>query len=233
VASFFPSIDKRILYDILATAMHDPELLWLTRVILFHDPTQDYRFRSLDGRTPPPGSAGYPVPLRKSLFGKGGQRGLPIGNLTSQFWANVYLDRLDQFVKHTLKCRHYVRYVDDTVLLWTDREQLAAWRGEIEAFLRGRLLLELRPGVDELFPVSRGVDFVGWKSWWSHRVPRRQTRRVRRWRIFATCSRPIRVTFGTVTRERRGRARGAHGRGSRRCSRGTPGPLRCAGRWHA
>ncbi len=175
VASFFPSINKRYLYEILADGMADPQLLWLTRVILFNDPTQNYRFRSLSGRTPPPGSPGYPVPERKSLFGKGNQRGLPIGNLTSQFWANVYLDRLDQFVKHTLRCPYYVRYVDDTVLLSTDREQLVEWRGAIESFLRERLALELRPGTKELLPLAGGVEFVGWKTWANHRVPRRQT----------------------------------------------------------
>ncbi len=75
VASFFPSIDKRILDEQISGAMRDPELLWLTRVILFHDPTENYRFRSLVGHTPGPGTPGYPVPERKSRFGKDGLRG--------------------------------------------------------------------------------------------------------------------------------------------------------------
>lgn len=175
VASFFPSIHKQMLYETIARRIHDPELLWLTRVILFHDPTESYRFRSLNGHTPPPGCPDYPVPERKSLFGKGNLCGLPIGNLTSQFWANAYLDRLDQFVKHTLRCRYYVRYVDDMVLLSTDREELVEWRAAIATFLRERLALELRPGTKELLPLAGGVEFVGWKTWWNRRVPRRQT----------------------------------------------------------
>jgi hypothetical protein len=58
---------------------------------------------------------------------------LPIGNLTSQFWANVYLNELDQFVKRTLKCRYYIRYVDDLVLLDTTPETLRQWREAIAA----------------------------------------------------------------------------------------------------
>ena len=57
------------------------------------------------------------MPSDKSLFGKNNERGLPIGNLTSQFWGNVYLNELDHFIKRELKCRHYLRYVDDVVLL--------------------------------------------------------------------------------------------------------------------
>lgn len=68
------------------------------------------------------------VPEYKRLSSAPPGKGLPIGNLTSQFFANVYLNELDQFVKHTLKCRCYVRYVDDFVLLHEDRERLLQWR---------------------------------------------------------------------------------------------------------
>jgi RNA-directed DNA polymerase len=83
VASFFSSIDKQTLYAIIARAVRDPELLWLTRTILFHDPTADYHFKRGVRHTPPPPSAEYPIPAQKSLFGHDNQRGLPIGNLTS------------------------------------------------------------------------------------------------------------------------------------------------------
>lgn len=112
VASFFPSIHKATLFELLCRRTHHPELRWLTAALLFHDPTTDYRFRSLRGRGGAPGSGHYRVPARKSLFGRRNQRGLPIGNLPSQFWANVYLNELDQFAKHRLGCRHYVRYVE-------------------------------------------------------------------------------------------------------------------------
>jgi hypothetical protein len=174
VASFFPSIHKQALFAIIARRIKDPEILWLTRTILFHDPTTNYCFRSLDRRVGEPRTAGYPVPARKSLFGKENERGVPIGNLTSQFWGNVYLNELDQFVKRTLTCPFYVRYVDDMVLLSEERDELVAWRGEIERFLRERLLLELRADGQEPVPVRHGIDVVGWKTWWNRRLPRRQ-----------------------------------------------------------
>ena len=66
-------------------------------------------------------------------------QGMPIGNLTSQFFANVYLSELDLFVKHKLKSRYYIRYVDDFVILHEDRRTLEMWRAEIDAFLRATL----------------------------------------------------------------------------------------------
>jgi retron-type reverse transcriptase len=175
VASFFSSIHKQTLYRIIARHVHDPEVLWLSSTVLFHDPTSDYRFKRGPRHTPPPGSPHYPVPEQKSLFTKDNERGLPIGNLTSQFWANVYLNELDQFVKRTLQCRQYVRYVDDLVLLHTDVDVLRQWREAIAAFLAERLHLRLREHDAEPQPASRGVDFVGWRSFWNHRRPRGRT----------------------------------------------------------
>ena len=87
----------------------------------------------------------------------------------------MYLDELDQWVKRTLKRRYYLRYVDDMVLLSPDPAVLVRWRAAIEAFLRERLGLRLRADSPDPFPVGRGVDFVGWKTWWDRRVPRRRT----------------------------------------------------------
>lgn len=163
-----------ILFEIISRRIKHPEILWLARTILFHDPTTNYRFRSLDCQAARPDTPAYPVPARKSLFGKANQRGLPIGNLTSQFWANVYLNELDQFVKRTLKCRFYLRYVDDMVLLAEGGDELVRWREAIEGFLRERLMLDLRAEEQVPFPVGCGVDFVGWKTCWNRRLPRRR-----------------------------------------------------------
>ncbi|MBX3027853.1 hypothetical protein KF840_23405 [bacterium] len=175
IASFFPSIDKPTLYAIIARAVRDPELRWLTRTILFHDPAADYHFRRGPRRTPPPSSEAYPVPAQKSLFGNGPERGLPIGNLTSQFWANVYLNELDQFVKRELRCRLYLRYVDDCILLHADAGVLCRWREAIRGFVADRLQLRLREPDALPQPVGRGVDFVGWTTCWNHRRPRGRT----------------------------------------------------------
>ncbi len=84
-------------------------MLWLTRLILFQDLAENCRLRGAR-------RADFEsLPRQKSLFRAPPDRGLPIGNLTSQFWANVYLDALDQFVKHRLRARYYVRYCDDMV----------------------------------------------------------------------------------------------------------------------
>jgi hypothetical protein len=95
---------------------------------------QGYRFK--DGS-----SELIRIPPHKTLFGTGPHQGLPIGNLNSQFFANVYLNGLDQFVKHQLHCRHYLRYCDDFVLLAPEREQLLDWREQIAAYLHDNLRL--------------------------------------------------------------------------------------------
>lgn len=155
IKNYFMRIDKQVLYDLLAPKIRDPDALWLTRVLVFHDCTQDYVMKGdaeLFKRLPP----------HKSLFGCGQGKGLPIGNLNSQFFANVYLNGLDQFVKHELKCQYYLRYCDDFILLSTDREQLLAWRARIEHYLRDKLMLELNPARERLRPVGNGVDFLGY-----------------------------------------------------------------------
>jgi hypothetical protein len=81
------------------------------------------------------------VPAHKSLLRSGPDKGLPIGNLNSQFCADVYLNGLDQLVKHALKCRHYIHYCDDFVLLSPDRDKLVAWRNQIETYLHEDLAL--------------------------------------------------------------------------------------------
>lgn len=101
------------------------------------------------------------LPAHRRLANAGPERGLPIGNLTSQFFANVYLNDLDQFVKHTLGCRYYCRYVDDFILLHDDAAQLQAWYKAIVQFLDQRLKLTLKSG-SLLRPVSNGIDFLGY-----------------------------------------------------------------------
>jgi hypothetical protein len=111
----------------------------------------------------------------ESLFGNQNRRGLPIGNLTSQFWANVYLHELDEMVKRQLGVRWYLRYVDDLMLLAPRPETLVVWGEAIRTMLAERLGLALRGEGEEPFPVARGVVFVGWRTWRDHRVPRRRT----------------------------------------------------------
>jgi retron-type reverse transcriptase len=154
VANFFVSIDKATLAGQLRARIRDPQLLDLALQILWHDPRPGAIHQStakLRARVPP----------HKRLSEAAAGKGLPIGNLSSQFFANIYLDALDQFVKHNLRVRHYIRYVDDFVLLHESPQQLNAWRREIEAFLPARLQIHLNPAKTILQPVDRGIDFVG------------------------------------------------------------------------
>jgi len=113
------------------------------------------------------------VPLHKRLENSAPGCGIAIGNLSSQFFANVYLDRLDQFVKHTLKAGRYVRYVDDFVLVHRDLVQLDAWRLEIQAFLTRELGLDLKAD-QRLRPLAAGIDFLGYVIFPTHTVVRRR-----------------------------------------------------------
>jgi len=94
--------------------------------------------------------------------------GLPIGNLTSQFWADVYLNPFDQFVKHTLRCKGYVRYVDDFLLFADDKVTLHSWRAEITGFLQS-LRLTIHENRAQPRPVAQGVPFLGFTVYPNYR----------------------------------------------------------------
>jgi retron-type reverse transcriptase len=127
------------------------------------------------------------VPYHKRLENAPPGCGLPIGNLSSQFFANVYLDALDQFVKHILKARRYLRYVDDFVLVHRDRAVLEHWQTQIERFLADRLQLRLKADI-RLRPLSAGADFLGYVIYPTHtrvraRVLRHADQALTRWHL--------------------------------------------------
>ena len=93
--------------------------------------------------------------------------GIPVGNLSSQFFVNVYMDRLDQFVKHTLKVRHYIRFVDDLVLLGSSPQQLADWHQQIAGFLNAQLRLNLREEAP-IAAIRDGLAFLGYRVYPTH-----------------------------------------------------------------
>lgn len=155
VQGFFVTLDRRILWARLAAHERDPAVRWLMQVILHHEPTEACRLRGH------PRAVFAALPAHKTLFRARPGCGLPIGNLTSQFFANVYLDALDQFIKHQLKAHCYLRYCDDLVLVSADRAQLVAWEGRIAAFLAEVLHLRLNAR-RRLQPVANGIDFLGY-----------------------------------------------------------------------
>jgi RNA-directed DNA polymerase len=108
------------------------------------------------------------VPAHKLLRNAKPGCGIPVGNLSSQFFVNVYLNALDQFVKHELKVKHYVRYVDDFVLLADTPGQLREWQARIETFLGEKLLLRLKnTGLQQA--LCQGIDFLGYRVFATHR----------------------------------------------------------------
>jgi hypothetical protein len=99
---------------------------------------------------------------------------MPLGNLTSQFFANVYLNELDQFVKHTLKVRYYIRYVYDFVVLHESYDVLRSFKVSIECFLRERLALTLHPDKSKIIILKKGINFLGFRLFYHHRLLRRK-----------------------------------------------------------
>ena len=99
---------------------------------------------------------------------------MPLGNLTSQFFANVYLNELDKFVKHKLRVRYYIRYVDDFVILHKSKRQLEIWKDEIDTFLKDNLKIHLHPDKSKVINLSRGVDFVGFRNFYHHKLLRKR-----------------------------------------------------------
>lgn len=140
IRKFFASIDQDILLGILKRSIPDENIVWLLeRVIRSFASTAPDKPRNTTLADPLCGSKADAAKV--DIRGKG----LPLGNLTSQLLANVYMNELDQFVKHKLKIKRYIRYADDFVLLSEDRTALEWALPFIDAFLREKLKLELHP----------------------------------------------------------------------------------------
>ena len=104
-------------------------------------------------------------------------RGLPLGNVTSQLFANIYLNELDQFIKHELKCRFYIRYCDDFLILNKDKAYVSNLIPEISDFLIDKLKLNLHPGKVRIKKLTEGVDFLGYVTLSHHVVFRTKTKK--------------------------------------------------------
>ena len=98
---------------------------------------------------------------------------MPLGNLTSQFFANLYLNELDQFVKHKLRAKYYIRYVDDFVILHKSKEQLETWKNEINSFLKNKLKIELHPSKSHVLRLNSGINFLGFRIFYNHKLLRK------------------------------------------------------------
>lgn len=180
IKNFFNSIHKPTLFSLVQQRLRKAvrsgamaadvaeHLRWLVHAVLKADPVatavQKGTIKTFES-----------VPLHKRLGATGVDYGLPIGNLTSQFFANVYVNELDQFIKHQLKCRHYVRYVDDFILLADDASQLKIWFEQISLFLAQNLKLTLKEGL-LIKNVNEGANFLGYIVRPTHLLVRRRVK---------------------------------------------------------
>jgi len=112
--------------------------------------------------------------------------GIPIGNLTSQLFANIYLNELDQFAKHGLRIKYYIRYMDDFLVLGYDKIEIRRIKEKIREFLQNKLKLELHPKKANVSPIEKSIDFLGYRIFGSHVLLRKNTvkRFIKRTRIY-------------------------------------------------
>lgn len=172
IKQFFPTIDHEVLLDIIGRRIKDKDVLNLIKVIIesfASDADQKFDIK-----------------------------GAPIGNLTSQMFANIYMNELDQFVKHDLKAKYYLRYTDDFVILHHDNKYLALLKDKIADFLETRLDLSLHSNKVEIRKLRQGIDYLGYVSLPYARVPRTKVRK----RIFRKlCYRVQQFKAGLISEE--------------------------------
>jgi retron-type reverse transcriptase len=150
IKHYFEEINHKILVNMMRRKIQDEKVIWLIWQIL----SNPYRSIGVKNK-----------PLKK--------KGMPLGNLTSQFFANLYLNELDQFVKHQLKVKYYIRYVDDFVILHENKEQLKLWKEEINDFIKEKLNIELHPSKSHVLNLNSGISFLGFRIFYHFRLLRK------------------------------------------------------------
>ncbi len=160
VRRFFDSIDHGKLKELIQEKVKDVNTMWLLDDII--DSFGEDRDYAMDGQI----SFDFLRP-----------KGTPIGNLTSQLFANVYLDELDQYIKHVLKVKYYIRYCDDFVILSRDQDYLERTKEQVRDFLAKNLKLALHKDKVEIRKLGQGVDFLGYITVPHFRVLRAKTKK--------------------------------------------------------
>jgi len=168
ISKYFASINHKILLEIIKKKISDKKVIWLIEEIV-NSPY--HRLRRATGQ---------------ANYEKEAGEGIPIGNLTSQLFANIYLNELDQFVKHKLRIKYYIRYMDDFLILDRSKIKLHQIKKAIQEFLQDRLILEFHPRKANIFPIEKGIDFLGYQIYDTHRLLRKSTvkRFIKRTRMY-------------------------------------------------
>ncbi|MFH1439435.1 MAG: reverse transcriptase domain-containing protein [Candidatus Woesearchaeota archaeon] len=133
IRKYFENVNHNVLLELLQAQIKDKKILWLIKLILSNHAT------------------------------KVSNKGMPLGNLTSQFFANVYLHELDLFVKHIIKAKYYIRYVDDFIIINKSKNKLKQFKKEINKFLLEKLDLELHPEKSRIIQLQKGINFLGFR----------------------------------------------------------------------
>jgi len=153
ISKYFDNIDHKELKSLLTKKIKDQQVEWLLESIIDSSGTLSFGEDLFDNR----------------------RVGIPIGNLTSQLFANIYLNELDQFVKHQLHEKYYLRYMDDFLILGSNKKELHRTKKIINSFLWSRLRLRMNPKKVHIYPVNIGIDFLGYRIWITHKLLRKST----------------------------------------------------------
>ncbi len=148
IKHYFEEIDHEILLNLIRKKIKCNKTIWLIKKILEN---YENKFRP--------------------------QKGMPLGNLTSQFFANIYLNELDKFVKHKLKVQYYIRYVDDFVILHYSKKQLYDWKEAVDNYLKSELKIELHKDKSMVVSLGRVVSFVGFRVFYHYKLLKKFNRR--------------------------------------------------------
>ena len=150
ISKYYASVNHDVLKQLLRKKLSDPLLLQALDTIIdcYHSGTEHNHLFAPD-----------------APYHTKGPRGIPIGNLTSQVFGNIYLHEVDIFIKRTLKVKRYIRSMDDLILICDDKQQLRDWQQQITDFLYDELCLTIHPRKTRLYPARVGVSFVGYVTW--------------------------------------------------------------------
>ncbi|MFA5382822.1 MAG: reverse transcriptase domain-containing protein [Candidatus Micrarchaeia archaeon] len=147
IKHYFEEVDQQVLLDIIKRKIKDKQIINLIKIILINHKTKIIN------------------------------KGMPLGNLTSQFFANVYLNTLDYFIKHNLKVKYYIRYVDDFVIFHRSKTYLFYFKQKISDFLKEKLFLSLHEGKSKIFFIAQGITFLGFRIFYYYKRLKKNNRK--------------------------------------------------------
>lgn len=152
IKQYFASVDHEIIIQLIKKKIKDKKLLWLITLIIKNHATKE------------PG------------------KGMPIGNLTSQYFANIYLNQLDYFVKQKLKAKYYIRYLDDFIILDRSKQKLDGYKKQISQFLK-TIKLEPHPDKSKIIPLHKGINLLGFRIFYHNKLLKKSNIRLIEYRV--------------------------------------------------